>query len=155
MTDGLLAKSQVHHIALRVVDAQASKSWLKTMLDFRVDSEFTFADTEFVWMRPAQSKGPVIELIGGAEQISRPARENLSVAENALAALKQPGFNHICLQVMDLDKAMAELRRRDVKILLDIMSGPPGSGVEKCAFILDPWENIFELLQVSSGLKSN
>jgi catechol 2,3-dioxygenase-like lactoylglutathione lyase family enzyme len=154
MHDALLAKAQVHHVALRVVDAQASKSWLITMLDFRVDSEFTFAGTDFIWIRPSEGKGPVIELVGGAEQISRPAHENISAAQDALAALKRPGFNHLCLQVSDLEQAMAELRRRNVKILLDVMAGPPGSGVEKCAFILDPWDNIFELLEVSPGSES-
>jgi catechol 2,3-dioxygenase-like lactoylglutathione lyase family enzyme len=155
MDSGLLAKSRVHHVALRVVDAQASKSWLITMLDFEVENEFTFQDTDFIWIRPAQSKAPVIELIGGAEQISRPARENVSAVEEALARLKQPGFNHICLQVDDCEQAMAELRRRNVKVLLDVMAAPPGSGVKKCAFILDPWENIFELLEVASDSESD
>jgi catechol 2,3-dioxygenase-like lactoylglutathione lyase family enzyme len=149
MPEAVLANAQVHHVALRVADAQASKSWLITMLDFRVVSEFTFADTDFIWICPAESKGPVIELIGGAEQVSRPVHKNASAAEDALARLKQPGFNHICLQVNDLEQAMAELRRRNVKILLDVMAAPPGSGVKKCAFILDPWDNIFELLEVS------
>jgi catechol 2,3-dioxygenase-like lactoylglutathione lyase family enzyme len=149
MPEAVLADAQVHHVALRVADAQASKSWLITMLDFRVVSEFTFADTDFIWIRPAESKGPIIELIGGAEQVSRPVPKDASEAADALARLKQPGFNHICLQVDDLEQAMAELRRRNVKILLDVMAAPPGSGVKKCAFILDPWDNIFELLEVS------
>jgi hypothetical protein len=31
--------------------------------------------------------------------------------------------------------------------LIDVMAGAPGIGVEKGAFIADPWGNIFELLQ--------
>jgi hypothetical protein len=30
---------------------------------------------------------------------------------------------------------MSELRRRNVRILIDVMAGAPGSGVEKGAFI--------------------
>jgi hypothetical protein len=36
-----------------------------------------------------------------------------------------------------------------VRILLDVTEGPPGSGIEKFSFIADPWENIYELLQVA------
>ena len=44
---------------------------------------------------------------------------------------------------------MSEIRRRDVKILIDVMAGAPGSGVEKGAFIADPWDNIVELLELA------
>jgi hypothetical protein len=44
---------------------------------------------------------------------------------------------------------MSELRRRDVKILIEVMAGAPGSGVEKGAFIADLWGNIFELLELA------
>ena len=69
--------------------------------------------------------------------------------ENALESLKQPGFHHICLQVNDIEQVMSEIRHRDVKILIDVMAGAPGSGVEKGAFIADPWDNIFELLELA------
>ena len=85
----------------------------------------------------------MLELIGGGVQASRPLHEN------ALESLKQPGFHHICLQVTDVEQVMPELQRRDVKILIDVIAGAPGSGVEKGAFIADPWDNIFELLELA------
>ena len=147
MPEAVLAKAKVHHVALRVADAQASKSWLMTMLDFSVAGGFTLAGTDFIWMRPA-GEGPVVEVIGGAEQISGPELENVSSSEDSMARLKQPGFNHVCLQVDDLEQAMAELRRRNVKIILDVIPAAPGTGAKKVAFILDPWDNIFELLEL-------
>ena len=69
--------------------------------------------------------------------------------ENALESLKQPGFHHICLQVNDVEQVMSELRRRDVKILIDVMAGASGSGAEKGAFIADPWDNTIELLELA------
>jgi catechol 2,3-dioxygenase-like lactoylglutathione lyase family enzyme len=139
----LFAEAQVHHIALRVADPHASKTWFLTMLDLRVDREFSFAGMDFVWLCPAESKVPVIELIGGGVLASRPPYEN------SLESLKQPGFHHICLQVRDLEQVMSELRRRDAKILIDVTAGAPGSGVGKGAFIADPWDNIFELLELA------
>ena len=39
----LFAESQIHHVALRVADVQASKAWFLTTLDFCVDREFSFS----------------------------------------------------------------------------------------------------------------
>jgi catechol 2,3-dioxygenase-like lactoylglutathione lyase family enzyme len=139
----LFAHAQIHHIALRVDNARASKDWFLTKLDFHVDREFSFGGMDFVWLCPAKSTVPVIELIAGGVQASRP------LYENSLESLKQPGFRHICLQVNDIEQVVSELRRRDVKILIDVMAGAPGSGVEKGAFIADPWDNIVELLELA------
>jgi hypothetical protein len=49
----------------------------------------------------------------------------------------------------DVEQVMSELQRHDVKILIDVIAGAPGSGVEKGAFIADPWDNIFELLELA------
>jgi catechol 2,3-dioxygenase-like lactoylglutathione lyase family enzyme len=148
-SNGPFAHAQIHHIALRVADAKASKDWFLIKLDFRVDREFSFGGMDFVWLCPAESNVPVIELIGGGVQASRP------LYENALESLKQPGFHHICLQVNDIEQVMSELRRLDVKILIDVMAGAPGSGVEKGAFIADPWDNIFELLELAWNSKDH
>jgi catechol 2,3-dioxygenase-like lactoylglutathione lyase family enzyme len=61
----LSAETRIHHVALRVADAAASKAWFMTMLNFRVDREFPFGDKDFVWLCPPETKTPVIELIGG------------------------------------------------------------------------------------------
>jgi lactoylglutathione lyase/glyoxylase I family protein len=138
----LFSEAQVHHVALRVADADASKVWFLTKLDFRIDREFSFRGMNFVWMRPPGSESPIIELIGGAEQVLYPQYEYASESH------KPPGFHHLCLQVDDAEQVVAELRRRDVKIVIDVTAGAPGSGVEKAAFIADPWGNMFELLEL-------
>jgi catechol 2,3-dioxygenase-like lactoylglutathione lyase family enzyme len=136
------AETQIHHIALRVADAAASKAWFVTKLDFQVNREFVYGDKDFVWLCPAERGTPLIELIGGGQIASPPQYEN------ALESLGQPGLHHICLQVNDLEQVISELRRREVKILIDVIPGAPGTGVEKGAFIADPFGNIFELLQL-------
>jgi glyoxylase I family protein len=142
-SNGPFAHAQIHHIALRVVNAKASKDWFLTKLDFRVAREFSFGGMDFVWLSPTEGNASVIELIGGGIGASRPPYQN------AQESLKQPGFHHICLHVNDIEQVMSEIRHRDVKILIDVMAGAPGSGVEKGAFIADPWDNIFELLELA------
>jgi hypothetical protein len=66
-----------------------------------------------------------------------------------LESLKQPGFHHICVQVNNIEQVVSELRRRDVKILIDVMAGASGSGVKKVAFIADSWDNVFELVELA------
>ena len=44
---------------------------------------------------------------------------------------------------------MSDLRRRELKILLDVTDGVPEIGVKKIAFISDPWGNVYELLQLA------
>jgi lactoylglutathione lyase/glyoxylase I family protein len=138
----LFAEAQIHHVALRVADANASKAWFFTTLDFRVNREFSFGGMDFIWLCPAESNVPVVEVIGGGVQASPPQYKNV------LESLEQPSFHHICLQVNDLEQIMSDLRGRDVKILIDVVDGAPGSGVGKGAFIADPWGNIFELLEL-------
>jgi catechol 2,3-dioxygenase-like lactoylglutathione lyase family enzyme len=137
--------SRIHHIALRVADARESKTWLTTMLDFSVDREFQFAGLHFVWLSPRGTQAPVIELIGG------PVNTERQLPENALDSLKESGLHHVCLQVTDIDETVSELQRRGVRIVIDVTAGAPGSGVEKGAFIADPWGNIFEFLQLADA----
>lgn len=141
MTLGKLSGMQTHHVALRVPDAAASKTWFVEKLDFRVAGEFKFNGMDFVWVCPAGQKAPMIELIGGGTLHLRASPENF------LEILAQPGFHHFCLQVDDINLVVDELRRRDVKIVIDVMDAAPGSGVEKVAFISDPWGNILEFVQ--------
>jgi catechol 2,3-dioxygenase-like lactoylglutathione lyase family enzyme len=139
----LLSDARMHHVALRVDDAKASKAWFMATLDFCVSREFSFGGMEFVFLHPAGSEAPVIEIIGGGPVNSHPPYEG------TFESLKRPGLHHLCLEVTDLDQVMVELRRRDARILLDIVDGPPGSGVAKAACIADPWENVIELLQTA------
>jgi catechol 2,3-dioxygenase-like lactoylglutathione lyase family enzyme len=136
----------IHHIALRVEDVEAATKWLTTMLGFRVQREFQVADRDFVFLSPGGAETPVIELVGG------PVDER-QLPENIPDMMKLAGWHHICLQVRNVEQCVSDLRRRGVKIIIDGMDGPPGLGVEKVAFIADPWGNIYELLQPTGQTK--
>jgi catechol 2,3-dioxygenase-like lactoylglutathione lyase family enzyme len=130
--------SIVHHFGLRVEDAEAAKRWLTTMLGFRVEREFQFAGHDFVFLSAGGARSPVIELIGGPLEDERLPPENIS------DVLKLAGWNHLCLQVGNVEECIADLRRRGVRILIDVFDGAAGL---KIAFIADPWGNVYELLE--------
>jgi hypothetical protein len=104
---------------------------------------------DFVWLRPAVSKAPVIELINGGVRSSRPLHIRMP-----WRASSSRGFIMFAFKLPTFEQVMAELRRRGAKILIDIIAGAPGSGVAKGAFIADPWENIFELLELARESES-
>ena len=60
-SNGPFAHAQIHHIALRVANAKASKDWFLTKLDFRVDREFSFGGMDFVWLSPTEGNASVID----------------------------------------------------------------------------------------------
>jgi hypothetical protein len=68
---------------------------------------------------------------------------------SVLDIVKRPGWHHVCLQVSSVEECMSDLQHREVKILLDVTDGVPEIGVEKIAFISDPWGNVYELLQLA------
>jgi catechol 2,3-dioxygenase-like lactoylglutathione lyase family enzyme len=137
------ATSGIHHVALRVEDVEGTKNWLVTVLGFRVEREFQFAGNEVVLLSPGGAKVPVIELIGG------PVENDRQLPGSVLDIVKRPGWHHVCLQVSSVEECMSDLRHREVKILLDVTDGVPEIGVEKIAFISDPWGNVYELLQLA------
>jgi lactoylglutathione lyase/glyoxylase I family protein len=137
--------SVIHHIGLRVADVKAAATWLTTMLGFRVAREFQTMGLDFIMLSPAGVAAPVIELIGG-----QPLNPDRALSDDVQDVLKLPGLHHICLQVADLDACLADLKRRDVRILIDVTRAAPETGAEKIAFIADPWGNIYELLQAVS-----
>jgi catechol 2,3-dioxygenase-like lactoylglutathione lyase family enzyme len=130
----------IHHYALRVGDVEASKKWLTTMLGFQVRREFQIGDRDFAFLSPDGAEAPVIELVGG------PVDER-QLPEDIPDMMKLAGWHHLCLQVRNVEQCVSELRRRGVKIIIEAMDGPPEIGVQKVAFISDPWGNIYELLQ--------
>jgi catechol 2,3-dioxygenase-like lactoylglutathione lyase family enzyme len=131
--------SIIHHPGLRVEDAEAGKRWLTTMLGFRVEREFHFAGHDFVWLSAGGAKSPVIELIGS------PLENERQLPENIPDMLQLAGWQHICLQVRDVEECVSDLRRRGVRVLIDVIDGAPG-----IAFIADPWGNVYELIELAA-----
>ena len=114
-----------------------------TTLGFRVEREFQIAGKDFAFLSPGGAKVPVIELVGG------PVENERQLPENIPDLMKLPGWHHICLQVRNVEECISDLRPCGVRILVDGVDGGPGSGVEKVAFIADPWGNVYELLQLA------
>ena len=81
----------------------------------------------------------MVELIAGPGAESRPTYEDLS------SSLKRLGFHHLGFRVSSVDDAIAELKCRDVTIVSEAHDVPTLS--LRVAFFVDPWGNLFEVIQ--------
>lgn len=101
-----------HHAAFRVADFEGSKRWLIKKLDFRIVVEWADDDNlRLVYPAPANDSRFCIEIIGDGDPNKKPAYRGFK------DSLRQAGDHHLCLNVDNLDKTVAELKRREVSIV--------------------------------------
>ena len=131
-----------HHIALRVPDAEVAKAWLQTMFNFKVEREFKYLDLDFVWMKPPSSEKPIVEIVSRKDGLVDGSQNN------EMKSVDTPGFHHICLEVDNLGEAVKVLKRKGANVVVEAITGAEGSGVRHGAFILDPWGNSYELVEI-------
>jgi len=141
-TTSPFASMNGHHVAVRVPDFEAAKRWYVEKLDFRVIHEWRYADLQLAYVGPATDDHFYIELLGDGEPkpVPKPVYTNLG------DSLRLAGYHHFCLNVRDMDAAIAEFRRRGVTIVTEPFELPVIS--RRLAFIADPFGNLVELAQV-------
>lgn len=137
-----LASFKGHHVAVRVPDFEKARRWYVEKLDFRVIHEWPYADQKLAYVGPANDDGFYVELLGDGTPgpIPKPVYSDLG------DSLRLAGFHHFCLNVDDMDKVVAELRRRGVTIVTEPFELPVIH--RRLAFIADPFGNLIELAQV-------
>lgn len=124
---------------MRVPDLEASARWFVEKLDFRVVKTWPFNEHRLAWLSPSGGDGLILELIGGNSPEPNPEFGSLD------ESLEYAGFHHLCLDVADIDAAVAELRRRGASVII----GPfeLAEVGRRHAFVSDPWGNMIELGQ--------
>jgi glyoxylase I family protein len=110
-TQSVFSSLKGTHIALRVPDFEKSKNWYIEKLDFRVVHEWPFGDLQLAYLAPANDDNFWIELLAGGNP--KPHDSYLDLNES----LHPAGYHHFCMDVASVDETLAELRKRDVKIV--------------------------------------
>jgi glyoxylase I family protein len=135
------ASARVAHAALRVPDLEASKRWFIDKLDFQVVREWPVGELRYAWLCPAGGGSFHVEIVGG--NAPEPNPEFGTVEET----LEYGGYHHVCIDVAELDRALAELRRRGVATIGET-TDMAGAG-RRSAFIADPWGNLVEVAEAT------
>jgi lactoylglutathione lyase/glyoxylase I family protein len=131
-----------HHVAVRVKDFDEAKNWYVEKLEFRVVHEWPFADEQLAYLAPANDDGFMIELLAGGDPLPIDAPTYIDLGDS----LRHAGYHHFCINVPDMDKAIADLKARGVTVVtepfkLDAIS-------RRLAFIADPSGNLIELASI-------
>ena len=136
------ASMKGHHVAVRVPNFAAAKRWYCEKLDFRVVHEWQFGDLQLAYLAPPADDGFFIELLGDGQPgpIPKPVYRDLA------DSLRLAGYHHFCLNVANVDEAVAEVRRRGVTIVAEPFELPAIG--RRLALIADPMGNLVELAQV-------
>ena len=134
------ASMKGNHVAVRVPTLEEAKTWYREKLDFRVVHEWTFGELQLAYMAAPTDDTFFLELIGGGSPM--PERPYVDLGDSLQAA----GFHHLCYMVESVDETLAELKKRDVKIVNEAFELPDIS--RRLAFFADPWGNLLELAEV-------
>ena len=104
--------------------------------------EWPYADEQLAYIAPPNDDAFLVELLGGAILYRLTPPGILTLVDS----LRHAGYHHFCINVPDIEKAVADLRARGVKIVtepfkLDAIS-------RKLAFFADPSGNLIELAEI-------
>jgi catechol 2,3-dioxygenase-like lactoylglutathione lyase family enzyme len=127
------------HVGIRVPDFEAAAAWYTGKLDFRLTHSMPLGEKTLAFLSLPDDDGFRIELIAGPGCTVRPDYAQL------IETHADGGWHHLCLRVDDVDAAIAELKRRAVRIVSEARD-VPGLGL-RFAFFSDPWGNLIELTQ--------
>ncbi len=127
-----------HHVGLRVKDFEAAVDWYVEKLDFRVLHSWEGMDMLWAYLSPAADDAFHIEIMGGPG-VEREA----PVVDSVHESLTGTGLLHFCLEVEDVETALAELKDRGVAVTLPVVENPDIS--RRLAFVRDPWGTMIEL----------
>ena len=131
-----------HHVGVRVKNLDEAKNWYVEKLDFRVVHEWPYADEQLAYIAPPNDDAFLVELLGGGDPLPIDAPGYSDLGDS----LRHAGYHHFCINVPDIEKAVADLRARGVKIVtepfkLDAIS-------RKLAFFADPSGHLIELAEI-------
>jgi catechol 2,3-dioxygenase-like lactoylglutathione lyase family enzyme len=130
---------KIDHAAIRVPDFDAAVAWYTEKLDFHLKRSLPLAGLTFALLSPAADDSFGIELLAG------PGADNRATFKDLHASYKLPGWHHVGFRVESVDHAIDELQRRGVTIVAEPQD-VAAMGL-RVAFISDPWDNIFEIVQ--------
>jgi catechol 2,3-dioxygenase-like lactoylglutathione lyase family enzyme len=102
-----------HHVAVRVPSFETAIAWYTEKLDFRVVHQWPYADQKLAYIAPANDNDFFVEILadGNPPPIPKPVYTDLG------DSLRLAGYHHFCINVDDMERTVAELRRRGGQIV--------------------------------------
>lgn len=128
-----------HHVALTTPHFERLRAFYVETLGLRVVGGF--AGYHIIFLAAGAT---TIELIEERQAADQAAGQSAARAEDGSA---RGGWDHLALEVDDVDAAYAELAARGVPFTVAPEDFPPEAPALRIAFLCDPDGNLVELLQ--------
>ncbi|OUJ73316.1 hypothetical protein BXP70_15760 [Hymenobacter crusticola] len=133
-SDGINEKMRAAHVGLRTPDYEGTIRWYTEKLGFRLLQQWTVGDLQLAFLAPANDDAFWLEVLSGGIPNTQPAPSHLISS----------GFQHLCLEVDNVEETLAVLRTRGVEVVRESFNVPAIG--KRCGFIADLYGNVIELV---------
>jgi catechol 2,3-dioxygenase-like lactoylglutathione lyase family enzyme len=126
---------RIHHHGIAVADLEGAVAWYCEKLGFDVEKRFALPEAHLEIVKLVAPSGVRIELL-------RSSREGIQADHRGP---DEPGSEHLCFGVDDVEAAAAEARRRGITVV----QAPQEieASREKNCWIADPEGNMIEFIE--------
>src|SRR5262249_47385550 len=114
-TTSPFADMRGHHVAVRTPSLAEAKDFYVGKLDFRIVAEWDYADEKLAYLAPPTDDHFFVEVLGGGNALPTEVRPYTDLGDS----LKYRGYHHFCLNVESVEKTVAKLRARGVRIVTE------------------------------------
>jgi catechol 2,3-dioxygenase-like lactoylglutathione lyase family enzyme len=128
-----LSDIRASHVGIRTTDFEGLINWYIEKLDFRLIQKWNVGDLQLAYLAPANDNNFWIEILSIGSNEPEQAQSIVS------------GFQHLCFEVDNVDKTLAELNNRGVKTMREPFNVPVIG--KRCGFIADLFGNVIELAE--------
>jgi lactoylglutathione lyase len=129
---GINGKMRGAHVGLRPTDFEDTIHWYTEKLGFRILKKWTVGELQLAFLAPANEDNFWIEVLSGG----------LSDAQLAPSHLIRSGFQHLCLEVDNVDETLAALREKGIQVAREPFNVPPIG--KRCGFSTGLHGNVIE-----------
>ena len=129
---GINGKMRGAHVGLRTTDFEGTLRWYTEKLGFRVLKQWSVGDLQLAFLAPANDDHFWIEVLSGGIPYAQP---------NPVQPISS-GFQHLCLEVDNVDETLKVLREKDVQVTREPFNVPAIG--KRCGFVADLQGNVIE-----------
>jgi len=129
---GINGKMRGAHVGLRTPDFEGTIHWYTEKLGFRILKKWAVGDLQLAFLAPANDDNFWLEVLSGG----------LPGAPPNPAHPIGSGFQHLCLEVNNVEETLAALREKGVPVAREPFDVPPIG--KRCGFITDLHGNVIE-----------
>ncbi|MEO0375982.1 MAG: VOC family protein [Cyanobacteria bacterium P01_A01_bin.17] len=134
-----LSEIRAEHIMIATPDYSGTIDWYREKLGFRIKHEWTVPEFPDLQLAYLEKNGFIVEVVAS------PDTPKVTMPEDFMARLQQPGIGHFAFLVEDVDTVTSVLEAKGVKVVVPPTSFPDSG--RRLSFIEDNNGYMIEFLK--------